>query len=153
MTEKIKISASEKALALVEKYELTKEAFMAKLQKQFKFVVKEFFKSNKNIKAITWAQYTPHFNDGEPCEFGVGDMWVLSKKGYKEWQENGGYPEDFDVNSFEDDDFSKEDLEEVESFVGVLRKIPSEVYLGMFGDHVQIVVTKNEISVEDYEHD
>lgn len=36
-----------------------------------------YFKAAFNdlgVKAVTWHQYTPYFNDGEPCEFSVGDM-------------------------------------------------------------------------------
>lgn len=30
------------------------------------------------IYAFGWAQYTPYFNDGEPCVFWVGDPWFLT---------------------------------------------------------------------------
>jgi hypothetical protein len=29
--------------------------------------------SLKRVKGIAWTQYTPYFNDGEPCEFRVGE--------------------------------------------------------------------------------
>jgi hypothetical protein len=35
--------------------------------------VTEFFEKNPLIKAVTWTQYTPHFNDGDECVFGVGE--------------------------------------------------------------------------------
>ena len=35
---------------------------------------------DKGIKAVTWHQYTPHFNDGEPCEFSVYDLSVTSSE-------------------------------------------------------------------------
>lgn len=27
------------------------------------------FENNPEVKAIRWEQWTPHFNDGDPCEF------------------------------------------------------------------------------------
>lgn len=33
---------------------------------------------DKGVKAITWRQYTPYFNDGEPCEFDVHDASVTT---------------------------------------------------------------------------
>lgn len=30
----------------------------------------------KLVKAFVWSQYTPYFNDGDACEFGVGDLYI-----------------------------------------------------------------------------
>jgi len=35
-----------------------------------------FFKIFPNIASAQWHQYTPGFNDGEPCVFGVGSVTV-----------------------------------------------------------------------------
>jgi hypothetical protein len=35
---------------------------------------KSFFERNPMVAKIQWAQYTPYFNDGEPCEFSIGDI-------------------------------------------------------------------------------
>jgi hypothetical protein len=32
----------------------------------------EFFQKHPEARAIVWCQYTPYFNDGEPCEFRAG---------------------------------------------------------------------------------
>ena len=29
------------------------------------------------LKAIRWNQYTPYFNDGDPCTFSVGEVMFL----------------------------------------------------------------------------
>lgn len=44
-----------------------------------KLMFKDFFESNPQIDSVRWTQYTPYFNDGEPCEFGVGDAGVKVK--------------------------------------------------------------------------
>lgn len=28
------------------------------------------------VAAVRWRQYTPYFNDGDPCEFGVGEFYL-----------------------------------------------------------------------------
>jgi len=40
---------------------------------------------DQGIKAVTWHQYTPYFNDGEPCEFSVYDMSVTSNEEVAEY--------------------------------------------------------------------
>jgi hypothetical protein len=41
---------------------------------------REFFtKYDEVVENIYWTQYTPHFNDGEACEFGVNDVFILLK--------------------------------------------------------------------------
>jgi hypothetical protein len=48
--------------------ELMKEAF------------RDFFEKYQTIvENVYWTQYTPHFNDGEACEFGVNDVFILLK--------------------------------------------------------------------------
>lgn len=48
--------------------ELMKEAFRGFLEKY-----------DEVVESIFWTQYTPHFNDGEACEFGVNDVHILLK--------------------------------------------------------------------------
>lgn len=40
-------------------------------QELFKCAVKEIFKEFKELQKFAWPQYTPHWNDGDPCQFGV----------------------------------------------------------------------------------
>lgn len=48
-------------------------------QEVFKQSLAKFFTAVPEITAITWTQYTPYFNDGEACEFGVGEPNFYSK--------------------------------------------------------------------------
>jgi hypothetical protein len=54
------------------------------------------------IDSIGWRQYTPYFNDGEPCEFGVGEPWFRTVEDVK------GKP----ANRYDDDDEDEEDDDE-----------------------------------------
>lgn len=48
----------------------------------------------KGVTAVTWNQYTPYFNDGEPCEFSVGDMSVTNNKEVAELWLDDNFHED-----------------------------------------------------------
>lgn len=48
--------------------ELMKEAFRGFLEKY-----------DEVVESLFWTQYTPHFNDGEACEFSVNDVFILLK--------------------------------------------------------------------------
>lgn len=47
-------------------------------KKALQKILKEYFKENKDILYIFWDQYTPYFNDGEECEFGITDVVAIS---------------------------------------------------------------------------
>ena len=37
---------------------------------------KELFEAHPRLRSVVWAQYTPYFNDGDPCYFRVGEFDV-----------------------------------------------------------------------------
>lgn len=41
----------------------------------------KFFEENPNIEAVRWAQYTPYFNDGDPCTFSMTDPEIRFNDG------------------------------------------------------------------------
>jgi hypothetical protein len=49
-------------------------SFKEKAQNKLKEVFNEFWEENPDVKIVTWTQYAPYFNDGDPCEFSVGDL-------------------------------------------------------------------------------
>ena len=56
----------------------------AQMREKSKDLMKEAFrdflgKYDEVVENIYWTQYTPHFNDGEACEFGVNDVFILLK--------------------------------------------------------------------------
>ena len=146
---------------LDEQRELQKK-FQATAQALFKETTKEFFEKNPNVTAIVWTQYTPYFNDGDTCEFGVhepsftnapdpenvkwgeydGDEETAADGGeivvYEGW---GSFPDIFDKAS-------------CDSFSRMIQSGEMEdVMKAMFGDHVQVVATREGFEVKDYDHD
>lgn len=127
------------------------------------------------IVEFGWTQYTPYFNDGDTCEFGVNGLWVKTTDDV-EWSEGG----DFDSYELEVA-YEHRSLGQIESdWDEVARKYVNKRYEGpdedrynrckeldralqsgafetellkTFGDHAQVTVSKNGIEVDSYSHD
>lgn len=97
---------------------------------------KETFNKHQNLKEVRWTQYTPYFNDGEECTF----------RSNHEWADIEGVDGELDYDSKE----YKEIKENIREF---LSQFDDELLRNLFGDHVEIIVTKEGISVEEYEHE
>lgn len=64
---------------VVAEYGIAKAQFEEKMKNAFTDIFATFFRDYPEIKAVAWNQYTPYFNDGEPCEFRVGDFYGVSE--------------------------------------------------------------------------
>jgi hypothetical protein len=55
-----------------------KKAYDEKLANEgedaLKEAFKELFDKHPRLESVTWVQYTPYFNDGDPCYFSVHDF-------------------------------------------------------------------------------
>ena len=135
------------------------EKAMKKHGKQmFTSLVSEFFKNNPEIVNVGWTQYTPYFNDGDPCVFSVGDFYFQTKT----------EAEDEDAPDFESDMYEYESCgikdkklkASCQAFQSQMNSLGDDVFLTCFGDHSQIVISrpKNDgdepiITVNEHEHD
>jgi hypothetical protein len=61
----------EKTKAAMAAFDEKKKALLAELQKDFPAMFTELFAEAPNLKSFGWTQFTPYFNDGNSCEFGV----------------------------------------------------------------------------------
>ncbi len=156
-----------------------KQDLTQKLQPKFKDIFIPFFDKYPEVKEIKWRQYTPYFNDGEPCEFGVNEL-----NGFfgtdDECEYEGSLPSysidevvEYRKNGINDNwsDWQKEyypkkskeypaDTDRLQSLNTDFRQlnslvmaIPEDIMLDLFGDHSEITVTKEGIDVEEYDHD
>jgi len=118
--------------------------------------VKDLFeKTNGLVTAIRWRQYTPHFNDGDPCEFGVGEVCFRlstqepnSDSDQDDSEYGDGYLSLWD-NGITGIAGLKGTLKE---FSASLNEIEDALKIA-FGDHVMVTATVNKIDIEEYEHD
>lgn len=163
----------EKFDQLLSEQEELRKKFQVTAQELFKETTKEFFDGNPSIKAVVWTQYTPYFNDGDTCEFSVNSPTFTNAPDPENvrWGEYDGDEEDvFAVENMayamkSDSPYYKEDQEAIRKAGGVdvdsceafERMICSssmeDVMLAMFGNHVQVIATREGFEVNDYDHD
>ena len=121
-----------------------------------------FFDAHPTIQAVRWRQYTPYFNDGEPCTFGLGEL-TYRVAGQTE-DDGGDYEDGFysryslgsrwdrsrresvvtDQSAYDLRDACKDFEKEVTD---------EDVFLAVFGDHVMVTATREGFEVESYEHE
>jgi len=137
----------------------------------FSGAVMELFVKYPNLTRISWTQYTPYFNDGDTCEFGsnhtspaiyfsttvVEDPDEEYDRYEEEWSEYDYY--DYAAgykNKTLKIDLTSDQLAELETAKGViefLKNFDEDDMYNLFGDHQKVVITRNGIDVEEYEHD
>ncbi len=112
------------------------------------------------VESIVWEQYTPYFNDGQTCVFGVGEprliladtaahVHVSADEDDEEWDDYG-----ITVWSSE---FKQLDPVLAEAFHDVADALDSgafnDVLYREFGDHCQVQMRSDRIVLSSYEHD
>lgn len=133
-------------------------------------LLKGLMKSNPLLVGLRWEQYTPHFNDGDACEFSVGEpalkfanSIVPAKDPNDEDDYEDGWVEDYciddeffekkaDILNHKDIAALKKTVKDVHTVFAKLSSM-EDALLTMFGDHMQITVTADGVESDDYEHD
>lgn len=143
---------------LVKVQEAAKKELQKKGEAMLKDAFKTLFEKHPKILSFSWTQYTPGFNDGEPCEFNVCAYFKTQRE---------ESPEEGEIESQEDEDenYSDEGVfiahDTTEKEENAIDKSMSELtgILGdmedalecIFGNGVKIIVTPKKIKVEDYD--
>jgi hypothetical protein len=146
-----------KLVELITEFEAFQKEFKEKAQKAFNEAVQQFFQDNPEVRMIHWVQYSPYFNDGDECVFSVHevrctngtpddmDYMGVDMELSQEAEQEGKwvYPEwrgpERDIKGFD----------ELASFINSQEDMMHE----MFGNHAQVIITRDGISVEEYSHD
>lgn len=131
----------------------------------------------ENVSAVRWRQWVPSFNDGDPCEFTLGEFYL------KPTVATDSEPEDPEDDADEDIYDDDEDGEHGDGFMDVgdlTRAWAGSKYVDLpnphpgavplhdlnvksghfeavlresFGDHAIVTATRDGFDVEFYEHD
>ena len=160
--------------ALIAEQRALKAKFQTEAQAMFKETMKEFFDKNPGITALKWSQYTPYFNDGDECVFSVNDVYFTNApaddlENVTVWGEYEGEDESVWVASNITHTLSSKYYEDEaarilaaggvdEDSCNLIDKMISsnemeDIMKEMFGDHVQVIATRDGFEVTDYEHD
>lgn len=130
------------------------------------------------VPKIRWTQYTPFFNDGDSCEFSVHDAHVFIEdeedevysydleRQFEEYQPWSG------CSAEENERYRQSDNDRTDALIamGITKDNASEISEALsqfskficgneqlmqmaFGDHVEVTVTPDGVTVEEYNHD
>lgn len=142
---------------LVEEFETVRAELMKKAQAVVNEKFQELLNAHPEITMITWNQYCPYFNDGETCEFSIND-WYVSNAPYDDFENvssygeyEGGTEDIFVKGSWDDKSKKYKDVWDFEKFAN--STLGHDVFLSAFGDGVEVRVTKDSITIDDYDHD
>lgn len=119
------------------------------------------------VHSVRWRQYTPYFNDGDACEFGIGEAYVRLASAddvvADDEEECGDYEDGYigtwemrvDRNGWRDDAIKPE----LVGAAAALKELNCsfayfENFLKRsFGDHAIVTASTSGFDVEYYEHD
>lgn len=139
-------------------------------------LLKILMADNPLLVGMRWQQYTPGFNDGDVCEFGIhgpqfkfvesvnpqekDENGEADEDDYESWIDAGEYG-DLDDKWFADKSdimnhkqitALKKTVNEANRVFGKLTFMETQLK-DMFGDGYQITVTASGVETEDYDHD
>lgn len=148
-------------LGFQEEMQELEKTFKQKGSEGFKKQVDLFFNLYPDIKAISWLQYSPYFNDGEECVFYVHAVNALSfipesiEYEYELEEDENGEETGFILGDYSIGKipYNKEQEEAIFNFLKFIEN-ETDLMEQLFGNHKQILITQEEIKVEDYnDHD
>lgn len=122
-----------------------------KNKEYFEVAAKDVFEQYPKLESFGWTQYTPHFNDGDPCRFRVnaypGEMYI-----------NGEFQDDLSEDGcFEDWGMSADEVEAIgKATYEVVKTMDKDSLEKMFGEGKVTVTCKNgklKAEADDYDHD
>jgi hypothetical protein len=113
------------------------------MESMFTETAKKIFEEFPTLLYFGWTQYTPYFNDGDPCEFGVNTSYPFAR---------------FDGEDDErgiDEELGYGGHELLESKLSAfLDGFDEDFFHETFGDHAKVVVyADGRTEVKEYEHD
>lgn len=114
-------------------------------------LLEDIFK--QGILAIKWHQYIPSFNDGDACEFSIGDVRVTSNPEVVEtWIDGGTFNDDY----YDEDYIERQSGHADGPATGNISTpigLPAYEYAtrAEFGDNVEIVITPEATYTFDYD--
>lgn len=138
-----------------------KEQLIENFRQSLNDMAKEIFTTIPDLKAISWYQYTPYFNDGDECRFRIAEVvfynFVPDRPfRYAEQIDDDEYPEGswaYSEYSLKESNLPKEVIDFLSNFdttINANREFIKEI----FGDHSIVSFTINGIEVSEYtDHD
>ena len=148
------------------------KALQAEAAEQIKPLLMQFITDNPQVERVQWTQYTPYFNDGDECTFRLNEPEFFfggeesDEDGYEEGTTSFGNAikdgvRGYQWNSepFRPSEYlptleacSVETQRACEALAKELGGL-EDALKTLFGDHVKVIVTRDGVEVEEYDHD
>lgn len=149
----------------IKEYKDNQQIFINEANKTLLVLLESFWEMNPTIKLITWAQYTPYFNDGDECTFGLTEILlsnIVEKEDIKYLSDCDYYGYNPDLwavttsnynKCFEQYKINEDSVKLLESFIETLADL--NILRQMFGEDSKVLITRDGITIEDYsnQHD
>jgi hypothetical protein len=121
--------------ALIASFETQRKELVEKLGPAFGSIFQPFLAKYPEVDNVYFTAYTPYFNDGDPCQYNVHDLYYTVDG-------------DDEFSSYGDDERTM-DFKEV---CNVFGSIPDEIIEQLF-DEGKITITRDGVDHEEYYHD
>lgn len=133
-------------------------------KKLLKEEFKVFFDTIPEVDKIVWRQYTPYFNDGETCYFSAEEFRVRIEDEYDSYGSYGDGSltvDDFDKDhprAYQEEIVKIMDSSLKQRIHDALKTLndnanDDDLLEAVFGDHVEIIATREGFDVEEFEHE
>jgi hypothetical protein len=133
------------------------------LSQSIQGVLSEFLLTHPEVQKICWVQYSPYFNDGEPCVFNVHEFnFYFTDELVDEDEEGeegyghelpGGYKDPYALECWNKHHLCSQDtFNDCKKLEWAMHQV-EDVMEDTFGSDVLVVVTREGIEVQEYEHD
>lgn len=106
---------------------------------------------------IRWTQYTPYFNDGDPCEFGINEPEFRFERPAEtdddeDDYDREGFYDEWDLRYNESEYLKHPAYTHLKQLIGDWGHFEHLLY-ETFGDHAEVTVTPEKVIKESYYHD
>ena len=133
-------SAYSELLELIAVHQEIENKVIKQVKPALKSIIKGFFADHPEVSKVVWDQFTPYFNDGEPCVFQVGEpsVWlnpdVLNTDGAKINFFNENFPEDYMKWEYKNGLSDKDKVKEFSKFCSPSTNQDDEDEVGPYED-------------------
>ncbi len=149
-----------------------KKAMTQEIRDKLIPVYESLFALDDRLKMISWTQYTPYFNDGDTCEFGVNEIYYNGSDDNYDYDtpqdendpySNRAFEKEIWIQDKETKKYGKilnpkfDELAHKVVSTKILESIPDDIWYDIYGDHCQVTIIRTntgiEVNVEEYSHD
>lgn len=157
--------------ALTERMLELRKELMEQSKTSFKEITKVIFEKFPELESFYWTQGTPSFNDGEPCEFGVYDVYINNEdedENYRNYTSETVYDygtrmvKGYDgverqqidynkrVNERPNPEYDPRLIAASTACNKLVAALDDDALCSMFGNGAKIIVTREKVEVEEW---